>query len=194
MSKKSRGVIAAGHQKTAEAGQAMFELGGNAFDAAIASALTACVVESNLASVAGGGFLLAHTKDRQNILFDFFCQTPRQKKSLEKLDFYPVDVNFGDAIQAFHIGLGSIATPGNLAGFWEVHQKLGRLPFEAVAQPAIDCAQNGFLVSKFNELTIKLLEPILTKYAESRQIFAPQGELLTAGKNLLYEKFCRNFI
>jgi gamma-glutamyltranspeptidase / glutathione hydrolase len=189
MSKKSRGVIAAGHQKTAEAGQAMFELGGNAFDAAIASALTACVVESNLASIAGGGFLLAHTKDRQNILFDFFCQTPRQKKSLEQLDFYPVDVNFGDAIQAFHIGLGSIATPGNLAGFWEVHQKLGRLPFEAVAQPAIDCAQNGFLVGKFNELTIKLLEPILTKYSESRQIFAPQGELLTTGKICYMKNF-----
>jgi gamma-glutamyltranspeptidase / glutathione hydrolase len=189
MSQKSRGVIAAGHQKTAEAGQAMFELGGNAFDAAIAAALTSCVVESNLASVAGGGFLLAHTKDHQDILFDFFCQTPRYKKPKEELDFYPVDVNFGDAIQAFHIGLGSIATPGNLAGFWEVHQKLGQLPFKVVAQPAIDCAQNGFLVSNFNGFTFKLLEPILTKYTESRQVYAPKSELLTAGEICYMKNF-----
>ncbi|MCU0536269.1 MAG: gamma-glutamyltransferase, partial [Hydrococcus sp. Prado102] len=133
--------------------------------------------------------LLAHTKDNRDILFDFFCQTPRHKKPNEELDFYQVDVNFGDAIQAFHIGLGSIATPGNLTGFWEVHQKLGKLPFEVVAQPAIDCAQNGFLVSNFNSFTFKILEPILTKYAESRQIYAPKGELLTAGKICYMKNF-----
>lgn len=84
MSPKNRGVIAAGHQKTAEAGQAMFELGGNAFDAAIAAVLTSCVVESNLASVAGGGFFLAHTKDNRGIYLIFFVKrlvTRNQKKN-----------------------------------------------------------------------------------------------------------------
>ncbi|MBF2019548.1 MAG: gamma-glutamyltransferase [Hydrococcus sp. C42_A2020_068] len=182
MSQKNRGVIAAGHQKTAEAGQAMFALGGNAFDAAIAAVLTAFVAESVLSSPAGGGFLLAHTKDNQSILFDFFCQTPRHKKPVEKIDFYPIHVNFGGEIQTFHIGLGSIATPGNLAGIWKVHQKLGKLPFEVVVQPAIDCAKNGLIVNHFNSFTFKLLEPILTRYPESRQIYAPDGKLLTAGQ------------
>jgi gamma-glutamyltranspeptidase/glutathione hydrolase len=180
MKPKNRGVIAAGHQKTVEAGQEMFALGGNAFDAAIASVLTAFVVEPTLASAAGGGFLLAHTQDNRNILFDFFCQTPRYKKPVAEVDFYPVNINFGGAIQTFHIGLGAIATPGNLAGVWEVQQRLGKLPFEVVAQPAIDCAKNGFIINNFIGFTIKLLDPILTRYPESRQIYAPDGELLTA--------------
>jgi gamma-glutamyltranspeptidase/glutathione hydrolase len=182
MSQKNQGVIAAGHQKTAEAGQIMFSLGGNAFDAAIAAVLMAFVVESNLASAAGGGFLLAHTKEKENILFDFFCQTPLSKKPLQEIDFYPVQINFGGEIQTFHIGLGSIATPGNLAGVWEVHQRLGRLPFAVVAQPAIDCARNGFIVNNFNSFTFKILEPILVQFPESSQIYAPKGKLLTAGE------------
>jgi gamma-glutamyltranspeptidase / glutathione hydrolase len=182
MSSKDRGVIAAGHEKTAEAGQIMFELGGNAFDAAIAATLTAFVAESALASVGGGGFLLAHTQDNRDILFDFFCQTPRYQKDLNELDFYPVHINFGGEIQTFHIGLGSIATPGNLAGVWEVQKQLGKLPFNVVAQPAIDCAKNGFCVGNFNAFIIELLKPILTRTTESQKIYAPDGELLSAGK------------
>lgn len=187
--KKNRGVIAAGHQKTAEAGQAMFELGGNAFDAAIAATLAAFVVEPTLTSAAGGGFLLAHTKEKQNILFDFFCQTPRFKKPLQEVDFYPVNINFGGEVQAFHIGLGSIATPGNLAGVWEVHQRLGRLPFHVVAEPAIEYAQKGFIISKFNHFSFTLLEPILLNNAGSRQIYAPDGELLKTGQRFFLKDF-----
>jgi gamma-glutamyltranspeptidase / glutathione hydrolase len=191
MNQKTRGVIAAGHQKTAEAGQAMFALGGNAFDAASAAILTAFVAESNLASAAGGGFLLAHTQDKRDILFDFFCQTPLYKRPAQEVDFYPINVNFGSGgeIQTFHIGLGSIATPGGLAGVWEVHRQLGKLPFEIVAQPAIDCARNGFIVNNFNNFTFNLLEPILTRYPESRQIYAPDSQLLTAGQTCYMKDF-----
>ncbi len=182
MIQKVRGAIAAGHPKTAEAGKIMFELGGNAFDAAIAAMLASFVVESTLTSAAGGGFLLAHTADRQNILFDFFCQTPRQKKPLNKLDFYPVEVNFGGAVQVFHIGLGSIATPGSLAGAFEIQQKLGRLPFDLVAEPAISYARQGYTVTSFNAFAFKLLDPILTALSESQKIYAPTGKLLQTGQ------------
>src|SRR4028118_376193 len=113
MKQKTHGVIAAGHQKTAEAGAEMLSLGGNAFDAAIAAILMSFVAEPMLTSPAGGGFLLAHTHKQQNILFDFFTQTPRYNKPSAELDFFPVEVNFGDAWQTFHIGKASMAVPGN---------------------------------------------------------------------------------
>ncbi|NES86484.1 MAG: gamma-glutamyltransferase, partial [Moorea sp. SIO2B7] len=182
MAQKTSGVIAAGHQKTAEAGQEILALGGNAFDAAIAAVLASFVVESTLTSTPGGGFFLAHTQDNQNILFDFFSQTPRYKKPLQEINFYPININFGTAVQAFHIGLGSIAIPGNIAGVFEVHKSLGRLPFEVIAEPAINYAQNGFKISQFQDLCIKLLQPILLALPESKKIYAPKGEVLTAGK------------
>lgn len=176
------GVIAAGHEKTAEAGREMFALGGNAFDAAIASVLASFVVESTLTSAGGGGFLLAHTQDKRNILFDFFSQTPCFKKPPQELDFYPINVNFGVAVQEFHIGLGSIAVPGNLAGVFKVHEQLGKLPFKVVAEPAIHYAKNGFSISNFQRFCIQLLEPILLALPEGKNIYAPQGKLLTAGE------------
>ncbi|MFE1747550.1 gamma-glutamyltransferase [Coleofasciculus sp. H7-2] len=189
MTKKTHGVIAAGHQKTAEAGIEMLRLGGNAFDAAAAAILASCVTETALTSAAGGGFLLAHTQDNQNILFDFFSQTPRQKKSQEHLNFYPVGINFGDAVQEFHIGLGSMAVPGNLSGVFHVHQKLGRLPFKVVAEPAIRYAKTGVELNDFTYYCLTILSPIMLASKEMQQVFAPDGKLVQPGGTVLMSNF-----
>jgi len=69
----------------------------------------------NLRLLAAGGGLLAHTK-LTIIFYLIFSQTPRQKEPGD-LNFYPVEVNYGDAVQEFHIGLGSMAVPGNMEFF-----------------------------------------------------------------------------
>lgn len=160
----------------------MFALGGNAFDAAIASLCAAFVVEPTLTSAGGSGFLLAHPRAQPPMLFDFFSQTPRTKRPSNELDFYPVELNFGGEVQTFHIGMGAIAVPGNLAGAFTVQQRLGKLPFKEVVQPAIDYAKNGFEITSYQEFCLRLLEPIMLAQPESRKIFAPQGKLLTAGE------------
>lgn len=176
-----KGAIAAGHTKTAEAGRLMLEAGGNAFDAAVAATLAACVVEPMLTSIGGGGFLLAHPAQGKDSLFDFFTQTPRQNLPRKELDFYPVRVNFGDATQDFHVGLGSIAVPGTLAGVLEVHQQLGRLPRSVVFAPAIALAQTGVRINPFQAYCIKILAPILTLTAEGRAIYQVKGHPLQIG-------------
>jgi gamma-glutamyltranspeptidase/glutathione hydrolase len=184
MAQKRRGVIAAGNQHTAEAGLEILRLGGNAFDAAIAATLTSFVTESVLTSPAGGGFLLAHTSHSENILFDFFTQTPTQKKPSSEIQFYPITVNFGGAVQEFHIGIGSAAVPGNIAGVFHVHQRLGQLPFHVIAEPAIYYARTGIQLNQFQAYCLQLLEPILTASAPAKQIYAPCGKLLQAGDTL----------
>ncbi|MEM9542914.1 MAG: gamma-glutamyltransferase [Cyanobacteria bacterium P01_E01_bin.42] len=187
---KTRGIVAAGHPKTAEAGREMLLLGGNAFDAAVAAILASFVVEPTLTSAGGGGFLLAHTQAGENILFDFFTQTPRQKRPLDEVNFYEVDVNFGDAVQAFHIGLGAIAVPGNVAGIFAVREQLGRLPFKIVAEPAIAYAKQGVKINPFQGFCIsELLVPILSALPESRKIYAPRDRLLKAGETLYNPDF-----
>ncbi len=184
-----QGVIAAGHQKTAEAGMEMLRNGGNAFDAAIASILASFVTETGLTSGGGGGFLLAHTAANENILYDFFTQTPLKKKPEKEVNFYPVDVDFGGAVQQFHIGLGSLAVPGNIAGVFEVHKQLGKLPFHLVAEPAINFAKTGVEITEYQNYLLTILEPIMLAMPEGREIYAPKGKLLQTGETV----FMRNF-
>jgi len=176
-----RGVISAGHPLTAESGAAMLRQGGNAFDAAVAAAFTACITESILTSLAGGGFLLAHTAEGENRLFDFFCQTPRCKVPADQLQFFPIQANFGDTVQEFHIGLGSVAVPGTLAGLLTVHEQLGRLPLKTVMAPAQHWATQGITVNGFQAYCYQLLASILTATPAARALYAPQGTLLKEG-------------
>lgn len=189
MKDKITGAIAAGHPKTVEAGKWMFEMGGNAFDAIVAATLAAFVVEFTLSSAGGGGFLLARTRERENFLFDFFCQTPRARKDLSEIDFYPVSIHFGGGIQDFQIGRGSIATPGALLGLWEVQKKLCRLPFSVLAEPAIEYARNGFIFNRYNAFCCKLLEPILWRDPEGIKFYAPHGKLLQEGDRCVMTDF-----
>ena len=189
MSKITQGTIAAGDRRTTEAGIEIFRLGGNAFDAAAAAVLASFVTESPLTSAAGGGFLLAHTKDNENILFDFFCQTPRFKRAKSETDFYPVEVNFGDAQQEFHIGLGSMAVPGSIGGIFHVQQKLGRLPFKVVAEPAIHYARSGIEINEFQFYCLTILKEILTASSEGRKVYAPDGKLLQPGERIFMHDF-----
>ncbi|MEO0768149.1 MAG: gamma-glutamyltransferase [Cyanobacteria bacterium J06649_4] len=189
------GVVAAGHEKTAEAGQEILRAGGNAFDAAIAALLTACVAEPTLTSLGGGGFLLAHKASEsglanggasgdENILFDFFTQTPRSRSHCLQPEFYPIEANFGDTVQTFHVGKASMAVPGLLAGALAAHRKLGRLPLKTVVEPAILCARSPLTVTPFQSYCYELLDSILMATAGSRQMFAPQGMRLQAGDEL----------
>ena len=135
-----KGAVAAGHAQTAEAAIRMYELGGNAFDAALAALVAACVVEPVLTSLGGGGFLLAHRPDCDPLLYDFFVQTPRRRQATTDSEFYPVVADFGTAQQEFHIGAGSIATPGTIRGLIHCHTRLGSLPLREIVAPAIPAA------------------------------------------------------
>ncbi len=104
-----KGVAVAGHELTAQVAKAILQEGGNAFDAAIAAFFIACVAEPVLASLGGGGFLLARRGDGSTKIFDFFVHTPQVRRADADIDFRPILADFGTTQQEFHIGSGSIA-------------------------------------------------------------------------------------
>src|SRR3712207_5077571 len=114
-----RGVIAAGHELTAQAAEMVLREGGNAFDAIVAAHFAACAAEPVLASLGGGGFLMARPAGARPVVFDFFVHTPQRKRSLEALDLQAIEIDFGTARQTFHIGRATIATPGSIKGMFE---------------------------------------------------------------------------
>jgi gamma-glutamyltranspeptidase/glutathione hydrolase len=167
-----RGVVAAGHPATAEAAEAVLQEGGNAFDAVVAAHFAACVAEPVLCSLAGGGFLLAHAEGARPLLYDFFAQTPQQRRATADIDFYPILADFGTAQQEFHIGLGAVATPGNVRGLFEIHRDLCSMPMTRLVEPAIQLAREGIRLNDFQAYIFSIIAPIYLATSASRRIFA----------------------
>jgi len=174
----SKTVIAAGDINTANAIKEVMLKGGNAFDGAVAGVFAAYMSEPALTSPGGGGFLAAYTYGRDNepVLYDFFVETP--PKRVENPELYPVEVDFGDAVQIFHIGAGAIAVPGVVEGMLLLHRERGKLPLEEVLKPAMKYAKDGVQLTGRQASFVKLLKPIFTATEEARKIFAPEGELV----------------
>lgn len=189
---KYAGAVACGHKETALAAKHIIEEGGNAFDAVVASLFAACVAEPVLASLGGGGFLLARPAAGKPLLYDFFAQTPAALQPLEDIDFFPIHADFGETVQEFHIGMGSIATPGTVKGMFAVYRDLCSLPLHVLLQPAIELAKNGVIVNDLQAYIFDIVKPIYqfhddsvaifgsreTNDSNSRQLVQP-GEILT---------------
>lgn len=190
------GAVAGGHEETVRAAESILKQGGNAFDAIIAAFLTSCVVEPVLASLGGGGFLLAHTADKRDVVYDFFAQTPQVPLPRDEMDFYPIQADFGTTTQEFHIGLASIATPGAIKGIFRIHQDLATMPMTELSQPAIDAARNGVIMSPFQSGIFNIIAPILTATAEARQQYrsSKQPDSLITGDELFRQPQVANFI
>ncbi|WP_456454803.1 gamma-glutamyltransferase family protein [Thermovibrio sp.] len=171
-----KGAVAAGDRLTALAAAEVLRIGGNAFDGAVAAAFAAPMAEPALTSAGGGGFLLAISPNCEPTLYDFFVDVP--PKRLEEPEFFPITVDFKDAKQVFHIGMGSVAVPGFVAGLLRVHQERGKLPLREVLSPAMEYAKNGVYLSPIQASFVKLLEPIFTATEEARKVYAPEGKLI----------------
>jgi len=180
------GVVATGHPLVTAAAAETLHAGGNAFDAAVTAGFAAAAAEPALTSLGGGGFLLARSVEGQTRLFDFFVDTPGRGRARDDLvpDFVPVTLRFPASEQEFNVGRGSVAVPGNLAGFLQIHEALGRLSLHTVVGPAVRLAREGVPVSPRQASFFGLLEPIFTLTPGSAAIFAPEGRMPRAGELL----------
>lgn len=169
------GIAASGHTETSRAASLILEAGGNAFDAALGALCTACVAEPMLASLGGGGFLLAQPAQSPSVIYDFFVQTPARKKPASELDFFPILADFGTATQEFHIGMGSIAVPGVIAGIFEVHRRQCRMPLAEIMAPAIELARAGVRINSFQNYISHILLPILESSTAAMQLVATES-------------------
>lgn len=168
----AHGCVAAGHPVTAEAAAAVLRAGGNAFDAALAALYTACVAEPVLASLGGGGFLLARPASGAPRIFDFFVHTPQHRRPAGEAHAYPIVTDWGTAQQEFNIGLGSAAVPGIVRGIFAVHRALGRLPMADIVAPAVAAARDGVVITPFQAYLMTLVAPIYLGAPETRALYA----------------------
>lgn len=161
------GAVAAGHPLTAETGAKALRAGGNAVDAAIASAFAAAVLEGPLTGPAGGGFLLLHVGGEALVLDCFFAVPTRPAAPMEQ-----VVIDFVDAgEQVFHVGEGSVAVPGLVHGLAESHRRFGRLEWAALVEPAVALAREGYVPGEAQRFLHEILAGILLRDEGGRRAY-----------------------
>ena len=134
------GVVAAAHPLAAGAGARILAQGGNAFDAAAATAAALNVVEPNMSGLAGLGMATCHIAAERRIrCLDYITTVPSQ---------FPA----GRFTRRDDMARGPLSsgTPGNLAGWCELVRAHGRMSLAQVFAPAIRLARDGFPLIEFN--------------------------------------------
>lgn len=132
------GMVATSQHLAAQAGLRILQQGGNAVDAAVATAAVLAVVEPVSNGLGGDAFALIWIRGK---LYGLNSSGPSPKSiSLEK-------VTASGHTEMPHLGWTSVNVPGIPAAWAELSKRFGRLPFKNVLQSAIDYANNGYIVT-----------------------------------------------
>ena len=135
------GAVAAPDQYGADVAAQILKSGGNAVDAAVATAFTLAVTYPKAGNIGGGGFMTLFIKGKPYFL-DYRETAPKAASR----DMYLNEK--GQIIENMSlVGAKAAGVPGTVMGMWEVHQRFGKLPWAQVLNPAISYAQNGYTVA-----------------------------------------------
>ena len=175
-----RGMVASQSRDAARAGVAVLDAGGNAIDAAVATALALAALEPWNSGLGGIGFALVHRagEDRAE-LCDFGPVAPRgidpsrfRLTGRTKQDLFAWPEVEGDA--NIH-GPLSFAIPSAVAGYALMHERWGRLPQADILAPAVALARRGLPADWFTTLKVANSAAVLRLYGESARIYLPNG-------------------
>ena len=184
-SNRQLGVIAAGHQLTAQAAADVLREGGNAVDAALGGMLTSFACEPLLTGLGAGGYMLVVAPGRPPALLDFFVEAPgRGAGPAARAELLPVTVSFGDAVQMFNIGAASVGTYGVPWGIHQASARFGRMPLLDIVGPAARLAREGVELTAPQAYLVEILGDIVMSTPEGAALFAPRGRLLREGETL----------
>jgi gamma-glutamyltranspeptidase/glutathione hydrolase len=180
-----KAMVVSAHPLASEAGMAMLRKGGNAVDAAVATTFAISVVEPFSAGIGGGGFLLLHQPKTGEIkALDF-----RERAPLKATKNMYLDAQGKVRPNLSVNGYLAAATPGTVAGLYEVHRRYGKLPWQQVVQPAIALAKDGFMLSQQQTWrSIKVYEDrkqVILDNPAARAIFTRNGEFFGPGERLV---------
>jgi len=174
---RRQAMVVAPHAAATAVGVDLLTAGGNAVDAAVATALMISVVEPFSAGIGGGGFALVYEAASQEITaLDFRERAPLNATAEMYLDAA------GNLIPRASLdGVLAAGTPGTIAGLAALHDRYGQLPWSQVVAPAIQAAETGFRVSERYQRAASLRLGVLQADPTARRIFLDQGQVPALG-------------
>lgn len=174
----AHGMVASTDPYASDVGVAVLRAGGNAVDAAVATAFALAVVNPEAGNIGGGGFLLLHLADGRAAALDFRERAPHAATR----DMY-LDAS-GALTNASVEGHRAVGVPGSVAGLWEAHRRYGTLPWADLVAPAIRLA-DGLEVRPRLARSLTMIGTKLNDFPATARIFLPGGRVLRAGDTLV---------
>jgi len=175
----AHGMVATDEELGSEAGVEILKRGGNAVDAAVATAFALAVVEPAAGNIGGGGFMLIRLANGKTTFLDYREVAPG--KAAREM-YIGKDGKLDE--EASVIGYRSVAVPGTVAGLTLALKTYGSMKLAEVMAPAIRLAENGFPISKRLAQEFEDHRPALQRFAVSRRVFLNDGKMFQAGDTL----------
>lgn len=171
------GIVTSASRLASEVGVDVLKQGGNAVDAAIATAFALAVTWPTAGNIGGGGFLVFHGEDGFATTFDF-----REKAPLASTETLYVGADGTVAHNHNHRGLLSTGVPGTVAGLYLAHQRLGSLPWEDLVAPSVKLAREGIPITYALHAGFRNNLRFWHLYPSSAKVFLkPDGSLYQMG-------------
>ena len=170
------GLVVADSEHASKAGMEILERGGNAVDAAIATAFALSVVDQASSGLGGGGFMVIYeAKERKAHALDFRETAPEGVRA----ELYSKG---GKPVPSLSLTGGlAIAVPGEVAGLLQAHKRFGSLPLAVLVAPAIRLATEGFPIDATLRFAIERQSNGMKRFAELGRVFMPKDEVPALG-------------
>ncbi|MGI9652278.1 gamma-glutamyltransferase [Chryseobacterium sp. RLHN22] len=162
---KNKGVVVSAHPLASEAGAKVLRIGGNAYDAVIATQYALAVVYPQAGNIGGGGFLVGVKNNGEKFTIDYRETAPKKASR----DMYLDKTGKADTDLSQN-GRLAVGIPGSVAGFFAT-LKHGKLPMEKIIQPAIDLAEKGFAITEQEASLLNAHKANFQKHNQTATVF-----------------------
>jgi gamma-glutamyltranspeptidase/glutathione hydrolase len=184
-----RGMVVSAERHASAAGLAILKQGGNAVDAAVATAFALAVTLPRAGNLGGGGFLVLSRPGEGGgqVALDFRETAPRRAHAALYRDPRTGEVRK----EASRVGALAVGVPGTVAGLCHAAERWGRLERAVLLAPAIRLAAEGFLVDAVLADSLERSRALLETHPETRRIFLKGGEGLRSGERFRQPELAR---
>lgn len=162
---KNKGVVVSAHPLASEAGSKILKMGGNAYDAIVATQYALAVVYPQAGNIGGGGFLVGVKNNGEKFSIDYRETAP--KKATHNMY---IDKNGKANTDLSQNGRLAVGVPGSVAGFFAT-LKHCKLSMDQLIQPAIDLAEKGFAITEQEANLLNASKEYFQKHNTSSIVF-----------------------
>ncbi|MBS1978757.1 MAG: gamma-glutamyltransferase [Bacteroidetes bacterium] len=173
-----QGMVVSSSMPASEIGRDVLMAGGNAIDAAVATAFALAVTYPGAGNIGGGGFMVYVPKSGEATTIDF-----REKAPLAATEKMFMDQSGKLIPQSNLEGILAPGTPGTVAGLFLAHQKYGRLPWRLLLDPAVKLATNGIIITHALQEDGKNFQYLWRKYPSTAKVLLKNGRPYMQGES-----------